>query len=307
MAGGYYAGWHQGKGRVSYGHSRHRSPNNTYGKKPPHFQGTYTVCSCGKWIYDDKKSQARYCSGCGKPWAGPGAQGKAQEAMPPQAQELLDRVLAALPGSFRTVLYEKFPDLSPKPGHDQLRKAADAAYKEHKQAAERKSQMEKKKARLQRELDEAESQLDSATKESQEKTEEYKRKWALYERELAGADTAEKKPTPEGAGTGDKGPGPAATASTAAGSEDASMGVEQPTGATEEKEGEEEKNPDFVAFMADLEPGKRALLEQHIDSTVKRQRVKGSDMAEAANIFKEGLGKQFGGMGAPAAGGQQQG
>ena len=261
------------------------------------------MCSCGAWIYDAKKSQFQYCSGCGKPWTGPGAQGKALEASPPHSKEVLDRVLEALPEDFRSMLYSKFPALSPKPEINELRKAADAAHKEHKQAAERKIQMETKSARLRRELEEALSQLDSAAKEAQDKTTEYKRKWALYEQALAEAEAAGKKPTPEGvAGKKDKEGEAQATASTAAGGEeDASMGEDQATAASGEQAQEEEPSPTFAAFMAELEPGKREMVAQEMERAAKRQRVKG------VNQFKEALEKQVGGMGASAAGGQQQG
>ena len=312
MAGGYYAGWQQQrKGPASYGYGRPRTPGHNRKR-----QGPYTVCSCGTWIYNDRKGQSQYCSGCGTPWAGgSGVQGKTEEEqlLDPTLRATVDLVLGHLPEEFRTQLYKRVPVLAPasaKPGYDELRRAADTAHKEFKQAAEKKHQLEKKQARLQKELEEVQSQLDKTTQEVQQLETKHKQSWAQYTKEVQGTDKGEQKPAPEGsAKAGDKEADPA-TASTAAsggGEQDASMGDSQSEEAPDAKGEEPNPSPEFEEFKAGLDEGKRALLEQEMARTAKRQKVKGAELDKVAQLIGEALGKQAEAMGPSATWGQQRG
>ena len=185
-------------------------------------RGTYTVCQCGAWAYDDKKKA--FCPNCGKASTCGAAGGKPQhdtsekedtkedKQLLQQAKALVQSLLPKLDDAQRIELQNKLPpELLPPSlsGHDLYKQAAKGnkeaniklreAYQKKQDLLAKREKLQQQLATVEEQLEAIQGQVEKAEVEDQQATQNLaKVAKELFEAAGQGHGTAKEADTEEG-------------------------------------------------------------------------------------------------------------
>lgn len=119
----------------------------------------YTVCSCGRWIYNDRIGRTPVCT-CGAPWqAGPQAQSQSMGNQQFLVQAIWTAVAGVLGDDAKAKIVQEFPVLREV---DQQREHWSGLQKRYKEASREFRELAEKKKRLVEKVEGLQDQLDKA-------------------------------------------------------------------------------------------------------------------------------------------------